>query len=99
MLREIARSLDRATAKVEGQWEELPSEERAAYEHFVYAVVEFPSRKRSIMEDLLWRARSAWNLFLIALKDEQEAFIDSPYAKARMARGLTCRVESTTYEQ
>lgn len=93
ILRRLTQKLDRATAKVEKHWEELSSEEREAYTHFAYVVIEHPDEEQNKVRRLLDRSRSAWNLFLIALKGEQEAYVEYKVAGRRLVEVILDAVE------
>lgn len=76
MLREITQKLDAATAQVQREWDQLPPEKREAYAHLVYAALDFQNKKPIGVRPLYRRAVAAFNLFLITLKGEQEAWVE-----------------------
>lgn len=93
-LRDFTRLLDGMAAKVRDEWEELPPKEREAYKHLAYAMVEPTSDKQGGLRGLYLRARSAWHLFVIALKDEQEAYVEYMGAFHRFTEAVLDAVES-----
>lgn len=92
-LRKSARTLDRVAAKIEGHWEELPMEERTAYAELAHTVVDPAEEEEGKMRSFIWRARTAWNLFLMGLKGEQEAFVEYRVAFRRFVEAVLDAVE------
>ncbi len=92
-LRDFARRLDKLSAKIEGHWEELPAEERTAYAELAHAVIEPSEEEQGKIRSLIWRSRTAWNLFLMGLKGEQEAFVEYRVAFRRFLEAVLDAVE------
>lgn len=93
ILRELTRQVGKATVKIEARWEDLSPEERETYVHFAYARINFINRERNRARTLFDRARSAWHLSLIALKGEQEAFVEYGVAVRRFVDAILDAVE------
>ena len=91
-LRKFAGWLDSLTVKVHHEWNELPADEREAYKHFAYAMIEGEDERGGISR-YFDRALSGWNLFLIALKGEQEAYVESAIALHRFVEAVLDAVE------
>lgn len=98
VLREIAHSLNKAAAKVEARWAELPSEERKAYEHLAYVAIEGRYQDLGKMRATLSRSYAALNLFLITLRGEQEAFIEYVLAFRRFAYVILDAIEREQHD-
>lgn len=92
-LRELTQQVNRATLKVERYWGELPVEERDAYLHFAYAVTEFRNEEPHRLRSLFERSIAGFNLFLITLKGEQEAFVEYAVAMQRFVEAVLDAIE------
>jgi hypothetical protein len=93
LLRKITEDVNRATAKVETQWVELPSDERKAYTDFAYTIIEFRYNDLGRVRAVLERTRAGFNLFLITLKGEQDVFIEYVIAMRRFVYAIIDAIE------
>ena len=98
LLRQLTRRLNWTTVEIETRWEELSTDARTAYEHLAYAAIDREvSKVRAVYE----RSFAGFNLFLITLKGEQEAYVEFVLAIRRFVYAVLDAIEreQPTYQK